>query len=84
MALQEERNALFSELNPLLQQLLNDTDPYLVYLRGVLYMRIGQNVAAIECFVQSVLEQPYNWSAWSQMAQLIKSTDMVSTCTFPR
>ena len=77
MALQEERNALFSELNPLVQEMVNDTDPYLVYLRGLLYMRIGQNTAAIESFIQSVTAQPYNWSAWSQLAQLIKSTDMV-------
>lgn len=40
-------------------------------------MRIDHRVAAIDAFVESVKKQPYNWSAWSQLAQMIKSTEMV-------
>jgi anaphase-promoting complex subunit 8 len=58
-------------------EIMDDKDPYVVYLRGLLYMRIDQRSAAIECFIQSVTDRPYNWSAWSQLAQLIKSPDMV-------
>ncbi|KAK4688460.1 anaphase-promoting complex subunit 8, partial [Tremellales sp. Uapishka_1] len=72
----EERFALFPSINPLISELLDDTDPYLIYLRGLMYMRIDQRDLAIECFVQSIIEKPYNWSCWSQLGQLVKSADM--------
>ena len=40
-------------------------------------MRLDQREAATACFVESVKQKPYNWSCWSQMAQLVKSADMV-------
>lgn len=41
-------------------------------------MRLEQRDAAIDCFVSSVTGRPYNWSAWTQLAQLIDSADKVS------
>ncbi|RXK34892.1 anaphase-promoting complex subunit 8 [Tremella mesenterica] len=73
----EERFALYPPLNALLDELAGDPDPYLTYLRGIIHMRLDQRSAAIECFVQSVKEKPYNWSCWSQLAQLIKSPQML-------
>jgi len=40
-------------------------------------MRLEQRDEAIKCFVQSVKEKPYNWSCWSQLAQLVDSADKV-------
>lgn len=40
-------------------------------------MRLEQRDAAIDCFVSSVTGRPYNWSAWTQLAQLIESADKV-------
>lgn len=76
--LKEERLALYPAINPLIVELADEQDPYLVYLKGLLYMRIDQRSAAVECLIRAVTEQPYNWSAWSQLAQLIKSPEMVS------
>jgi anaphase-promoting complex subunit 8 len=73
----QERLALFRPLNELLQELEDDSDPYLVYLRGLLLMRLDRRDDAIRCFEASVRERPYNWSAWSQMAQLVNSAEMV-------
>ncbi|BEJ18077.1 hypothetical protein CspHIS471_0703540 [Cutaneotrichosporon sp. HIS471] len=71
----QERHALFPPLNKLLGELEDDTDPYLLYLRGLLHLRLEQREAAVECFVESVKGRPYNWSAWTQLAQLIDSAD---------
>ncbi|KAL7423642.1 Anaphase-promoting complex subunit 8 [Cryptotrichosporon argae] len=72
----EERAALFPVLSQLLAELKTDTDPYITYLRGILYMRLEQRNAAADCFVTSVKDRPYNWSCWTQLAQVIKSADM--------
>lgn len=44
-------------------------------------MRLDQREEAASCFVESVKQKPYNWSCWSQMTQLVNSTDMVSPPT---
>jgi anaphase-promoting complex subunit 8 len=43
-------------------------------------MRLDHREDAVSCFVESVKQKPYNWSCWSQMAQLVDATDMVSSC----
>ena len=73
----EERFALYPALNPLILELQNETDPYLLYLRGIMLMRLDHRDEAASCFVESVKQKPYNWSCWSQMTQLVNSTDMV-------
>ena len=40
-------------------------------------MRLDHRDEAASCFVESVKQKPYNWSCWSQMTQLVNSTDMV-------
>jgi hypothetical protein len=79
----EERFALYPALNPLINQLADETDPYLVYLRGMMLMRLDQRDAAVGCFVQSVKARPYNWSCWGQLGQIVKSADMVSVNLVP-
>ena len=68
---------LYPALIPLLDELEQESEPYLVYLRGLVYMRLDRRQNAIESFTQSVRERPYNWSCWSQLAQLVNSADMV-------
>lgn len=74
----KERELLWPSLTPLLDDIANETDPYLAYLRGLIYMRLDQRSQAIACFVESLNGQQYNWSCWSQLAQLVKSANMVS------
>jgi anaphase-promoting complex subunit 8 len=78
MDTKQERLALFPALSELLDEINEDDDPYLLYLRGLLLMRMDRRQDAIDCFTRSVTEVPYNWSCWSQMAQLVNSADMVS------
>ncbi|KAK6905483.1 hypothetical protein I203_106312 [Kwoniella mangroviensis CBS 8507] len=72
----EERLALYPALSPLLTELKDEKDPYLLYLRGLSYMRLDRRPPAVKCLMDSVRMKPYNWSAWSQMAQLVYSADM--------
>ncbi|WVW82077.1 hypothetical protein I302_104082 [Kwoniella bestiolae CBS 10118] len=72
----EERLALYPALSPLLTELKDEKDPYLLYLRGLCYMRLDRRPPAVKCLMDSVRLKPYNWSAWSQMAQLVYSADM--------
>ncbi|OWZ69319.1 hypothetical protein AYX14_03075 [Cryptococcus neoformans] len=72
----EERLAFYPALSALLSELKKESDPYLIYLRGLCYMRLDRRPPAIKCFMGSVKLKPYNWSAWSQMAQLVSSADM--------
>ncbi|WVF70723.1 hypothetical protein IAT40_005516 [Kwoniella sp. CBS 6097] len=72
----EERLALYPALSPLISELKDDKDPYLIYLRGLCYMRLDRKPPAVKCLMDSVKLKPYNWSAWSQMAQLVYSADM--------
>ncbi|WVQ85576.1 hypothetical protein IAT38_007742 [Cryptococcus sp. DSM 104549] len=72
----EERLSLYPALTPLISELKDDTDPYLIYLRGLCFMRLDRRPLAMACLVESVKLKPYNWSAWSQMAQMVTSADM--------
>ncbi|KAK8865749.1 hypothetical protein IAR55_000896 [Kwoniella newhampshirensis] len=72
----EERLALYPALSPLIAELNNETDSYLIYLRGLCYMRLDRRPPAVKCLMDSVRLKPYNWSAWSQMAQMVYSADM--------
>nr|ODO02581.1 anaphase-promoting complex subunit 8 [Cryptococcus depauperatus CBS 7855] len=72
----EERMALYPALSSLVSELRDESDPYLIYLRGLCYMRLDRRSPAIKSFMESVRLKPYNWSAWSQMAQMVSSADM--------
>lgn len=74
----QERLLLFPLLNPIAEELAHETEPYLVYLRGLVHMRLEQREEAMRCFVASIKERPYNWSCWSQLAQMVDSADRVS------
>ena len=80
----QERLFLFTPLTELLSEIEDDRDPYMTYLRGVLHMRLDHRQQAIDCFLASLQERPYNWSCWSQMAQMANSADMVSLDRFGR
>ena len=73
----EERVALYPSLTPLISELAGETEPYLVYLLGLLHMRLDQRPQAIACFTASLKSRPYNWSCWSQLGQMISSPDQV-------
>lgn len=57
--------------NPYLVELLQDlgstTDPFLLYLKGVILRRLKDDVLAAETLLQSLRIYDTNWSAWQEL-----------------
>ena len=52
------------------------------YSKGILYQRIGQRDLALECFIESIRSNQFNWSCWLSIAACVSSTAEVSrTCS---
>ncbi|KRX96845.1 Cell division cycle protein 23 -like protein [Trichinella pseudospiralis] len=62
--------AKYSELKTALAKLADETDPYLVYLLGMIYKRLYSYSQAQTCFVKAVLLLPRCFPAWYELARL--------------
>ena len=66
-------------LEPLLEEIDSieaaKTDPFLLYLHGILYARNGQQTMGFDLLIQSVNIYPYNYSAWQELAACINTND---------
>lgn len=51
----------------LLRQVEISQDPFLLYLKGVLQRRMGDEDGAIDALVQSISGYNFNWSAWQEL-----------------
>ncbi|EJD42767.1 cell division control protein 23 [Auricularia subglabra TFB-10046 SS5] len=51
----------------LLKQLGTSTDPFLLFLKGLLLYRTKRRPEAIACLIASVTAYPWNWAAWLQL-----------------
>ncbi|GHJ85747.1 hypothetical protein NliqN6_2149 [Naganishia liquefaciens] len=69
-----ETEAIAPYVYPILDDLQGENDAYLLYLKGILYLRLAQKDLAMECFILSVQVAQYNWSCWLSIAQCIGST----------
>ncbi|KAF8502373.1 TPR-like protein [Russula emetica] len=47
------------------------TDPWILFLRGLLLYRLNRRDAAIECALLSLQRYLWNWSAWDLLSNLI-------------
>ncbi|KDN40885.1 TPR-like protein [Tilletiaria anomala UBC 951] len=52
----------------LLKHLVNPQDPFLLYLKGVIFKKLHKRLEATDCFVRSIIAFPYNWSAWTELS----------------
>ncbi|WVO13137.1 hypothetical protein L204_100749 [Cryptococcus depauperatus] len=83
----EERMALYPALSSLVSELRDESDPYLIYLRGLCYMRLDRRSPAIKSFMESFIslkeELPSSpmltFFAISCMLDLHTATDLVMT-----
>uniref|UniRef100_A0A060TJS3 ARAD1D49126p n=1 Tax=Blastobotrys adeninivorans TaxID=409370 RepID=A0A060TJS3_BLAAD len=55
------------------------SDPFLLYLYGVLMRQQGNDEAAITALLESVNLFPYNWSAWQDLLACIPSIDSLNS-----
>lgn len=58
--------------NPYLEEIFKELttlemDPFLKYLRGVIFRAKGQRKNAISDLMESVSQYPFNWSAWMEL-----------------
>ncbi|PWN48887.1 TPR-like protein [Violaceomyces palustris] len=58
-------------LIPLLQELIDPEDCFLLFLKGVIFRKLQKRVEAMECFIRSVQSFPYNWSAWQELCMTL-------------
>ncbi|KAL7409660.1 hypothetical protein BDY24DRAFT_418699 [Mrakia frigida] len=75
MGTQDDRHFLSPSFQPLLAELSSATDPFLLYLKGMMLFRLHKRPEAAECFVLSLEKYPCNWSCWLGLASCVKSTD---------
>ncbi|KFD53468.1 hypothetical protein M514_05732 [Trichuris suis] len=52
----------------------NGLDPYLLFLYGKVLSQLGMVKAAAEAFRKAVVEMPYCWPAWQELAKILDDT----------
>lgn len=62
-------------LVPLLSHLVRPTDPFLLFLKGVILQRLHKRVEAMDCLLSSVRAFPYNWSAWQELSRTLNNAN---------
>lgn len=55
----------------LLQDLVAPTDPFLLFLKGVILRKLHKRIDAMDCLISSVRAFPYNWSAWKELSRTL-------------
>ncbi|KAH9961595.1 hypothetical protein BC827DRAFT_1203118 [Russula dissimulans] len=51
------------------------TDPWMLFLRGLLLYRLNRREAAMECALLSLQRYLWNWSAWDLLSNLINDNE---------
>lgn len=62
-------------LVPLLAHLVDPTDAFLLFLKGVLFSRLHKRIEAMDCLLMSVRAFPYNWSAWQELSRTLNNAN---------
>lgn len=52
-------------------RLQNQTDGYLLYLLGLVSVKLEQYEFAVKLLLESIQKVPVNWHAWMQLGDLI-------------
>lgn len=60
----------------------NKADGYLLYLLGVVSVKLEKYDVAVVTLLESIHKVPLNWHAWMQLGDLI--VDRIKVCTFMR
>src|SRR5699024_2105058 len=52
-------------------------DAYLHYLRGIIFLKLGNNRDAKDALVRSLALNPLCWCSWHQLAQIIEAEQQI-------
>lgn len=55
----------------LLQDLISPSDPFLLFLKGVILRKLHKRIEAMDCLISSLRAFPYNWSAWKELSRTL-------------
>ncbi|CAE6360446.1 unnamed protein product [Rhizoctonia solani] len=72
---EQENGAVNTDLVDLLELLKNDTEPFLLFLKGVILARMNRRPEATEALIRSAKAYPWNWSCWKQLGRIIQDND---------
>ncbi|CAE7192341.1 unnamed protein product [Rhizoctonia solani] len=67
--------AVNADLVNLLELVKNDTEPFLLFLKGVILARMNKRPEATEALIRSAKAYPWNWSCWKQLGRIIQDND---------
>ncbi|CAO1635646.1 unnamed protein product [Sympodiomycopsis kandeliae] len=60
---------------PLLKDgLIDPTDPFLLFLKGIVLRKLHKRIEAMDCFVRSIAAFPYNWTAWLELNAVLETS----------
>jgi anaphase-promoting complex subunit 8 len=65
---------LRQSLVPLLKDLINPSDAFLLLLKGIILRKLRKRLGAMDCFIRSLLLFPYNWTAWLELNGVIETS----------
>ncbi|KAJ6625584.1 hypothetical protein B0H10DRAFT_2002043 [Mycena sp. CBHHK59/15] len=63
----------------LLDRVINATDPWLLFLKGLFLSRMNRRDEAIESALLSIAGSPWNWSAWALLGSCIDDGEELSS-----
>lgn len=59
-------------LIPILKELVDVSDPFLLFLKGAILRKLNRPIEAMDCLVRSVQSFAYNWAAWQELAMTLE------------
>lgn len=59
---------------------IKDKDAFLLYLMGVIYIKLKRTEDGKDALIRSVASYPFNWSAWLELGSLSDKAETVIAC----
>ena len=59
-------------LIPILKELIDVADPFLLFLKGAILRKLNRPIEAMDCLIRSVQAFAYNWAAWQELAMTLE------------
>lgn len=59
-------------LIPILKELIDAADPFLLFLKGAILRKLNRPIEAMDCLIRSIQSFAYNWAAWQELAMTLE------------
>uniref|UniRef100_V5GKV4 Anaphase-promoting complex (APC), Cdc23 subunit n=1 Tax=Kalmanozyma brasiliensis (strain GHG001) TaxID=1365824 RepID=V5GKV4_KALBG len=56
----------------ILKDLIDASDPFLLFLKGAILRKLNRPIEAMDCLLRSVQSFAYNWAAWQELAMTLE------------